>query len=150
MTRQISTARIITALKKKKGLVYLAAKSIGCTPQAIYHRMKEEPEVKQAVEDARGQVVDVAEEKLFAAVQGKQPWAIGMVLRTLGKDRGYVERSESRFGGDKDAPPITTKDDSVPLDKLPLALKIQILEALEAADREEEERRNVSSVENRT
>jgi hypothetical protein len=56
--------------------------------------MEKVPAMKQAVEDARGEVVDYAEQKLRLAVLNGEPWAIGMTLKTIGKSRGYVERQE--------------------------------------------------------
>src|SRR5262245_38218373 len=97
---------IVAALRSSHGLVYLAAKRLGCRPATIYDRAKVSPPVAECIADQRGELIDVAEQKLFAAVRRGQPWAIGMVLKTLGRDRGYVERTESRIGGDKDAPPV--------------------------------------------
>jgi hypothetical protein len=49
------------------------------------------PTVEQAKHDARGELLDVAEVKLWQAVQEGQHWAICFALRTLGKERGYSE-----------------------------------------------------------
>ena len=50
--------------------------------------------MKRAVEHARGEVVDYAEQKLRPAILNGEPWAIAMALKTIGKSRGYVERQE--------------------------------------------------------
>jgi len=75
-------------------MVYLAARKIGCNPQTIYNRMEKIPAIREAVENARGEMVDISEQKLRAAVMNGEPWAVAMVLKTLGKSRGYVERQE--------------------------------------------------------
>jgi len=85
---------MLDAIKKNGGAVYLAARELGCAPNTIYNRMEKVPAMKQAVEDARGEVVDYAEQKLRLAVLNGEPWAIGMTLKTIGKSRGYVERQE--------------------------------------------------------
>jgi hypothetical protein len=87
-------AEIITALTKAKGLINLAAKALKIDPQTIRNRMKKSPKVARAAADARDLVIDVAEEKLFQAIRDREPWAIAFVLKTLGKNRGYVERVE--------------------------------------------------------
>jgi hypothetical protein len=97
--RVYSDARIIAALKKKKGLVFLAAASIGCDPDTIYDRAKNTPAVAAMIRAQRGQVVDAAEEKLFAAIKRGAPWAIALTLKTLGKDRGYLDSKEVRHRG---------------------------------------------------
>ena len=39
-------------------------------------------------------MVDLAEQKLWESIQHGEPWGITLCLKTLGKDRGYVERQE--------------------------------------------------------
>jgi len=85
---------IIEALKSVNGMVYLAARKLGCEPKTIYNRAKQVQEVQRAIEDSRGELVDIAEQKLRGAVLDREPWAVALVLKTLGKSRGYVERQE--------------------------------------------------------
>jgi hypothetical protein len=101
-----SDEEMVAALEEKHGLVYLAAKSLGCSPDTIRHRAKQSPAVAECIVAQRGQVIDTAEERLYEAVHKGQPWAVGLVLKTLGRDRGYVERSEHRLGGDPGATPV--------------------------------------------
>ena len=91
---RVTDKRMLDAIKKNGGAVYLAARELGCAPNTIYNRMKKTPALKQAVEDARGEVVDYAEQKLRLAILNGEPWAIAMALKTIGKSRGYVERQE--------------------------------------------------------
>ena len=91
---RVNNKRMLDAIKKNGGAVYLAARELGCAPNTIYNRMEKVPAMKQAVEDARGEVVDYAEQKLRLAVLNGEPWAVAMVLKTIGKSRGYVERQE--------------------------------------------------------
>ena len=97
---------MLDAIKKNGGAVYLAARELGCAPNTIYNRMKKTPALKQAVEDARGEVVDYAEQKLRLAILNGEPWAIAMALKTIGKSRGYVERQEVTGA---DGKPVETK-----------------------------------------
>lgn len=86
--------QIIKALQETQGMVYLAAKVLKCDPTTISKRAQKSPAIKAAIESSRGQLIDVAEVALMAAVQAKQPWAIAFTLKTIGKGRGYVERTE--------------------------------------------------------
>jgi len=99
---RVTDKRMLDAIKKNGGAVYLAARELGCVPNTIYNRMERVPSIKQAVEDARGEVVDYAEQKLRLAILNGEPWAIAMALKTIGKSRGYVERQEvtGADGGD--------------------------------------------------
>lgn len=100
--RPYTTEAIIDALKQTNGLVSLAARRLGCSASTIYSRAHAVQSVQQAIDDSRDEIVDAAELALRAAVMDKQPWAVALVLKTLGKGRGYVERQEVT-GADGDA-----------------------------------------------
>ena len=106
--RRYTTEEIVAALKKHNGLVSVAARALKCAPQTISIRAKKESEIRAAIEESRESLVDLAEQKLRAALNKGQPWAISLVLKTLGKERGYVERSELTG---KNGTPIATKYD---------------------------------------
>ncbi len=94
MGQKFTNAQIVEAVKSVNGMIYLAARKLGCTPQTIYKRMAKSSIIREAVDDSRGELVDISEQKLRAAVINGEPWAVAMVLKTLGKSRGYVERQE--------------------------------------------------------
>lgn len=94
MAVKFTNAQIIEGLNSMNGMVYLAARKIGCNPQTIYNRMKTNTAIREACDNARGELIDISEQKLRAAVLNGEPWAVAMVLKTLGKNRGYVERQE--------------------------------------------------------
>ncbi len=85
---------MVAALRQTKGMVYDAADIVGCHADTIYERAKSSQEVKEAMKRERGKFVDKCQRKLDEAVEAGEPWAIQMGLRTLGKDRGFTERSE--------------------------------------------------------
>ena len=95
------TELIAQALHESCGMVYVAARRIGCSSTAIYDRMKDHQELRQIVEEYRGVMIDEAEIKLKDAVLNGEPWAIQLVLRGPGKVRGYAERAEITGGGGK-------------------------------------------------
>jgi hypothetical protein len=132
--RVFSDAKMIDALEAKRGLVYLAAKKLGCRPATIYERAKVSEAVAGCIADQRGEVIDTAEEKLFQAVLKGQPWAIGLVLKTLGRARGYVEQQQHRHGGDAEAPPVKVELETRTFDILKLLddeTQSKLLEAME-------------------
>ncbi len=85
---------IIAALKASGGMVYLAAKALGCDPVTIYNRREKSAAVREAIENTRGEMLDIAETALKSAVVAKEAWAVCFTLKTIGKHRGYVERVE--------------------------------------------------------
>ena len=87
---------IADALQKCNGLVSRAAKRLGCTPRIIYLARDRNPEIERIIREARSEMADDAEEGLKHHLNQKAPWAIALALKTLAKDRGYVERVETR------------------------------------------------------
>lgn len=94
MAREYATGAIVEALRDADGLISLAARRLGCSTSTIYRRAERAPSVRQVIDEARAELVDEAEAALRAAVENGAPWAVALVLRTLGRDRGYVERQE--------------------------------------------------------
>ena len=92
--RHYKTAEIVEALKSTGGMVYMAARKIGCDPSTIHARAKSSPEIQSAIDNARGDMLDMAEHELKKAVRGGDMTAIIFTLKTIGKGRGYVERVE--------------------------------------------------------
>lgn len=100
--------QIIEALRETKGMVYLAAKRLGCEAQTIYNYRDRYPAVRAEMEQQDGEVDDAAEMKLYQAIIAGEPWAVQFRLRTKGKGRGYVERVQQEVSG-PDGGPIQTE-----------------------------------------
>jgi hypothetical protein len=92
--RRISNNEMIAAIQEAHGLVLVAATRLGCSTSTIYRRADRFASVRDALQSAREEIVDLAEAKLYQAVQAGEAWAVTLVLRTLGRRRGYVERQE--------------------------------------------------------
>jgi hypothetical protein len=85
---------VIAALKRTKGMVFLAAQELGCSHQTVYNYINRHPTVAAAKKEAEGKVGDTAELKLYQAILNGEHWAITFYLATKGKDRGYTKRQE--------------------------------------------------------
>ena len=94
-TERVPTDRIIQALRETNGLISLAAKRVPCSQTTIYARARAIKAVQRVIDECRGELVDMGELALRKAVLNGEPWAVGLVLKTLGKDRGYTERHET-------------------------------------------------------
>ena len=92
--QRFTPKQVADTLNETRGMVFLAAKKLGCSDDTIYNYAKRYKAVGDALRQQRGQFVDMAELKLWNAVNEGEAWAVQFALRTLGKDRGYVERSE--------------------------------------------------------
>ena len=100
-------------------MVYLAADALGCVPQTVYNHIAKYPTVKAVFEDEGGRVLDVGEMKLYEHVLNGDAWAVCFLLKTKGKHRGYVERTEHTGEDGKefvirvvyDAPPVRNEEE---------------------------------------
>jgi hypothetical protein len=86
--------QFLEALEKKMGIVSQATKALGIDRTTPYRWMREDDEFKEKVEEIQNVVLDFAEGRLYELVQEKNPTAVIFLLKTKGKSRGYVERTE--------------------------------------------------------
>ena len=109
--------QLIEALEKYKGIVSTACKSVGLSRTTYYDYVNTDPEFAKAVDEAQEDAIDFVEGKLFEKINGIQmlgkgatggddddedptytlppsDTAIIFYLKTKGKKRGYVEKTE--------------------------------------------------------
>jgi hypothetical protein len=121
--QKFKNEEIITALKAAHGLVYIAARRLGCSPNTIYSRAARVRAIQTVIDDSRSELVDLAESQLRTLLDIGDPWAVGFTLKTLGKRRGYVEKTITEHSG------AVSIDGSPPL--LPIA---ELVAALQQAE----------------
>lgn len=94
------------ALRKHHGNQAAAARAFRVHRSTISRRVAASEALKAVLTEARESMKDDAEGSLHEAVKRGESWAVCFYLKCQAKDRGYVERTEHRHGGDEDAPPI--------------------------------------------
>jgi len=92
--QKATNAEIIAALQHSRGLVSTAARRLGMSGRAIYKRMEDHEEIRQALHDEREATKDFAEASLMKAIGKGDAWAVCFYLKCQAKDRGYIERQE--------------------------------------------------------
>lgn len=90
---------MIEALRSSLGIVSDACKTIDICRQQHYTWMKEDAEYKQAVEDISEETIDFAETALKKRIEAGDTTAIIFYLKTKGKGRGYIEKTELSVSG---------------------------------------------------
>jgi hypothetical protein len=85
---------VLLACDLVKGNISRAAERLAVTRWALQQYLHRTPKARAAFDDWRRKLVDEAETALWDCVQEKQPWAIALVLKTLGKFRGYIEAKD--------------------------------------------------------
>lgn len=98
----LSIKQLAEAIEKNGGNVTKAAKALKITRWALQKRIAKNTELQQAVADAREEMVDIAESEALKQIKLGNTAMIIFTLKTLGKERGYVERQEitGKDGGD--------------------------------------------------
>jgi uncharacterized protein YaiE (UPF0345 family) len=88
---------MIEALEKSLGIVTTACKTVGIARQTHYNWMTEDPDYKAAVEGIADIALDFAESQLHKQIQKGEVTSTIFYLKTKGKKRGYIEKSELGF-----------------------------------------------------
>lgn len=90
----LSSKQIGAALTAKAGNVSEAARALGVTRWGLQKRINQSAELQQVLKDAREEMVDIAESVARQEIRNGNTAMTIFVLKTLGKERGYVERQE--------------------------------------------------------
>ena len=85
---------LIDAMESCHGIVSDACKSVDVSRVTYYKYLKEDEEFKKSIDEIEGVVIDFVEGKLFKLIEKGDVAATLFYLKTKGKSRGYVERSE--------------------------------------------------------
>lgn len=85
---------MVTALEKSLGIVTVACKNVGIDRSTHYQWLKDDPDYATAVKDIENIAVDFAESQLHKSIQKGSDTATIFYLKTKGKSRGYIEKSE--------------------------------------------------------
>jgi hypothetical protein len=91
-SQRYTVERVRQALIEARGFKTVAARALQCEPNTIDNYIKRYPSLREALRGEREKQLDFAELQLLKAIADREPWAVAMYLKTIGKDRGYVER----------------------------------------------------------
>lgn len=96
---KLSIKKFKNALPGSYGVQSVIAKKCGVDRSAITLFLQKHdeahPELSVMLQQEREKIIDVSENRLFAAANQGKKWAVDKILSTIGKDRGYVERQEN-------------------------------------------------------
>ena len=93
-TDNIKKQAMIEALTDSLGVVTIACKKVGIARNTHYEWYKEDENYRNAVDDLADVALDFAESMLHKQIQEKDTTATIFYLKTKGKKRGYIERTE--------------------------------------------------------
>ena len=93
-SRHIKKESILEALEKSLGVVTVACKSADVPRSTYYKWLNEDKEFAKAVKDIENIALDFGESQLHKQIGDGNTSATIFFLKTKGKKRGYIERSE--------------------------------------------------------
>jgi len=111
----ILKANLLESLEKALGVVTTACKTAGCSRETFYKYCREDEEFKAKVEDISNITLDFAESQLHKQIMDGNTTATIFYLKTKGKNRGYIERSEIQQETTYKSLDINIIDTGVPL-----------------------------------
>ena len=85
---------LVDAIHKYNGNISAVARAFGVTRSTIYSHIEKRPELKDLIQDERESMLDDAESELYKQAKRGNTTALIFMLKTRGKERGYVERQE--------------------------------------------------------
>ena len=88
-------ALVLKVYEKKAANVSATCIAANIGRRTFYYWRESDPDFDAACKDIEEALVDFAESMLVAKIQDKDLTAIIFYLKTKGKDRGYVERTEN-------------------------------------------------------
>ena len=94
MAQRYKAQQVADAIIATRGFITYTARQLGCTRATVYDYINRYDVCKQAVEDARANMLDTAELRLWEQINDGDTTAIIFTLKTIGKHRGYIERHD--------------------------------------------------------
>ena len=98
--KQHTKKAILEALEKSLGVVTDACKALGINRTTFYRRYHKDQSFREAVDEIQEAALDFAESQLFKQMKSGSAAATIFYLKTKGKKRGYIEKSEIGFAQD--------------------------------------------------
>ena len=94
MTKEETKAKLLVSLNNSFGNISKACEKLKISRRTFYNYIQEDKEFKEAVEEIEESLIDLGESELYNQITEGNVTAIIFFLKTKGKKRGYVERTE--------------------------------------------------------
>lgn len=95
MSKERLKPRFLKELEKGRGIISYACDNVGIARKTFYQWYEKDQKFKEKVDEINEAVVDRVESKLLNLINNEDSNAIIFYLKTKGKKRGYVEKTES-------------------------------------------------------
>lgn len=120
---KVNKKALINAMQKCLGVVTQACKMVDVSRDTYYTYYNDDIDFKRACDDCSEIALDFAESKLHKQIEDNIPTSTIFFLKTKGKNRGYIERSELT-GADGNAL-FAWQGDQIEAPEKPLAIEVE-------------------------
>lgn len=86
--------RLLAALEQSLGVVTDACNEVGISRSTFYNYCREDEDFKKEVEELQDLALDFVESQLFKNIKNGSDACTIFYMKTKGKKRGYIERTE--------------------------------------------------------
>lgn len=97
--RTIKKKRLLKSLQQNNGIISHACDAAKISRKTYYEWMQQDEDFATAVDEIQEGVIDVVENELMKQIKEGNTTASIFFLKTRGKHRGYIERSEVEHKG---------------------------------------------------
>lgn len=95
MAKDLTVEQIVKVYGAKAGNVSATCEALGIARKTFYEWKAKKKKLADALEEVDESLIDFAENKLMQHIQNDDLQATMFFLRTKGRKRGYVEKTES-------------------------------------------------------
>ncbi len=108
--RYLTGREVMVALRSANGSVVKAAVSLNVTSYRLTRYISSRTRFLEVQRGYRLALLDIAESHLMDALAEGERWAVQLVLKTLGKSKGYTEKSEIKHTHELVTDPVKLGD----------------------------------------
>ena len=93
---KLTKIKVKKAIPGSKGIISLIAKRCDVNWHTVKKFIEAEgnEKIKLLYLEELEKILDLGETRLYDAVDRCEPWAVGLLLKTIGRKRGYIEKQE--------------------------------------------------------
>lgn len=111
--RRFTAEEMAAALRASRGIQTAAAQLLNCGVATVSRYVRDYPSVKEAYDEARAGIVDLAESQLIIKLREGHWPAIKFVLQTIGRDRGWNPDADIRAAVQREVQLMVASDPSL-------------------------------------
>ena len=114
---------VLQAINNSLGIMSTIAKKLHCDWRTAQKNVDKWEETRNAYENEKSFVLDLAENGLYDALVRKEQWAVKFILTTKGQERGYVQSVTTKI---ENSNPLNVKFDGMTKDEILQSANVEI------------------------